>query len=57
MASQKVKTEYVMKTRLANYNASLRLEGYAPSSARIMTVTELEQTKATLIAKYTHKSK
>ncbi|WP_156970600.1 YhfG family protein [Andreprevotia chitinilytica] len=51
----KLKSAYVAQTRLANYNASLQLEGYAPSTARVVNSAELSIAKAQLVLKYTQK--
>ncbi|KAF0811540.1 hypothetical protein IGB42_03997 [Andreprevotia sp. IGB-42] len=55
-ASHAIKRAYVQQTRLANYNASLRLEGYAPVSLRVHDANELDSAKAKLIRKYALKS-
>jgi hypothetical protein len=46
-----IKQAYIASTRLSNYNASLKLEGYAPVQVRT-SPNDLHAYKAALIAKY-----
>ncbi|MFC7419031.1 YhfG family protein [Iodobacter arcticus] len=51
MSLLSMKQAYIASTRLSNYNASLKLEGYAPVQASLST-NDLHAQKAALIAKY-----